>query len=270
MLPNRSEVSSSAMPPAGAGPTTRWVAAALVVWLSVLVLGTGFASAVLLAAAEDYTESTAFQIVLCMAGGALGASLTALLAAGERIARGWSFAPDALARGERRFNARLAPLLAVQPILGAALGMLLLLALSAGTVVLLRVSEGTTFDPMGLLLVSAVAGLFARTLLARVRDSVEALFGRPTGGAQADGLRAPREVVPVLPAVPRAEPAREGATAAASTDRPEGRSDASDERNERGALRVDPAAEERGGTAATPAISPALAVAPLPSTPLSR
>jgi hypothetical protein len=168
------------------------------VWLSLLVLGTGFASAVLLSSAEDYAESTSFQVVMCMTGGALGASLTALLAAGERIARGWSFAVDALARGERGFNARLAPLLAVQPILGAALGMLLLLVLSSGAVMLLRVSEGTIFDPMGLLLVSAVAGLFARTLLARVRDAVEALFGRKVAPAIEVAERGSAEVAPSM------------------------------------------------------------------------
>ena len=190
-----------------AGHAPRWVAAALLMWLSLLVLGTGFASAVLLSSAEDYVDSTSFQVVLCMTGGALGASLTALLAAGERIARGWSFATDALAHGERGFNARLAPLLAVQPILGAALGLLLLLLLSAGAVMLLRLSEGTIFDPMGLLLVSAVAGLFARTLLARVRDSVEALFGRSRAAAGAAISRVERD--------PAAAP---GASAAA--DRP--------------------------------------------------
>lgn len=188
--PNRDRPS---LPAAPAAP--RWVAAALLLWLSLLVLGTGFASAVLLSSSEDYADSTAFQVVLCMNGGALGASLTALLAAGERIAHGWSQAADALARGERGFHARLAPLLAVEPILGAALGMVLLLVLSAGAVMLLRLPEGSTFDPMGLLLVSFVAGVFARTLLARVRDSVEALFGRlPTGSAEA--VRGPRESTP--------------------------------------------------------------------------
>ncbi len=188
--------------------TTRWVAIALVAWLSLLVLGVGFATAVLLSSAEDYTDSKPFQMVLCMAGGALGASLTALLAAGERIARGWAFGRDALARSERGFNARLAPLLAVQPILGAALGLVLLLGLSAGTVVLLRLSEGTTFDPMGLLLVSVIGGLFARTLLARVRDSVEALFGRPTQ---------PDDPVPLRGAPPQAEGPRPEAPAPGSS-----------------------------------------------------
>jgi hypothetical protein len=180
----------------------RWVAAALLLWLSLLVLGTGFASAVLLSSADDYADSTSYQMVLCMTGGALGASLTALLAAGERIAHGWSFASDALARGERGFSARLAPLLAVQPILGAALGMLLLLLLSSGAVMLLRLTEGTTFDPMGLLLVAVVVGLFARVLVARLRDSAEALFGR----AKVAGSSAP-----VAPAVAAASPAGDGA-----------------------------------------------------------
>jgi hypothetical protein len=181
----------------------RWVAAALLLWLSLLVLGTGFASAVLLSSADDYADSTSYQMVLCMTGGALGASLTALLAAGERIAHGWSFASDALARGERGFSARLAPLLAVQPILGAALGMLLLLLLSSGAVMLLRLTEGTTFDPMGLLLVAVVVGLFARSLVARLRDSAEALFGRAKAAASS---------APVAPVVAAPPPAGDAAT----------------------------------------------------------
>jgi hypothetical protein len=195
---------SDSFDPADTRTPPYWIAALLVLWLSLVVVGAGFAVAVLLSSAEDYTESTSFQLVLCMTGGALGASLTALLAAGERIARGWSFGLDALARTERSFNARLAPLLAVQPILGAALGMVLLLALSSGSVMLLRLTEGTTFDPMGLLLFSVIAGLFARTLLARVRDSVEALFGRATGGAEPDPLRVVRSPLPGrdAPAVP--------------------------------------------------------------------
>jgi hypothetical protein len=199
--PNQNRPAFSAAPAA-----PRWVAAALLLWLSLLVLGTGFASAVLLSSSEDYADSTAFQVVLCMNGGALGASLTALLAAGERVAHGWSQAADALARGERGFHARLAPLLAVQPILGAALGMVLLLVLSAGAVMLLRLPEGTTFDPMGLLLVSFVAGVFARTLLARVRDSVEALFGRlPAGSVEA--ARSPRTSPPQSATSPAEPPA---------------------------------------------------------------
>jgi hypothetical protein len=58
--------------------------------------------------------------------------------------------------------------------------MLLLLALSAGSVMLLRLSEGTTFDPMGLLLASSIAGLLSRGLLARMRDAADALFGART------------------------------------------------------------------------------------------
>ena len=155
----------------------RWAAFALLVWLVALVLASGFAAAVLLSVAEEYADSAAFQLVLCLTGGTLGAALPALLSAGERIARGWSFGDNALAAGDRRFHARLAPLLAVQPILGAAVGMLLLLALSAGSVMLLRLSEGTTFDPMGLLLASSVAGLLSHGLLARLRDAADALFG---------------------------------------------------------------------------------------------
>ncbi|MDZ7651247.1 MAG: hypothetical protein U5L03_01095 [Burkholderiaceae bacterium] len=188
---------------AGHTRAPRWVAAALLLWLSLLVVGTGFASAVLLSSADDYADSTSYQMVLCMTGGALGASLSSsMLAASERIAHGWSFAGDALARGERGFNARLAPLLAVQPILGAALGMLLLLLLSSGAVMLLRLTEGTTFDPMGLLLVAVVVGLFARSLVARLRDSAEALFGRAKPAASA---------APVAPAVASASTASEAA-----------------------------------------------------------
>jgi hypothetical protein len=186
------------------------VAFALLVWLALLVLGSGFAGAVLLSVAEDYTDSAPFQIVLCLTGGTLGASMLALLSAGERIARGWSFAEDALARGERRFHARLAPLLALQPILGAAVGMLLLLALSAGSVMLLRLSEGTTFDPMGLLLASTFAGLLSRGLLARLRDAADALFGARMTTAAPEAAAAPAS----LPAAPLSAVAAEPAAAA--------------------------------------------------------
>ena len=171
---------------------TRWAAFLVLAWLAVLVLGSGFAAAVLLSVAEEYAHSAGFQIVLCLTGGTLGASMLASLSAGERIARGWSYGADALAAGERRFHARLAPLLALQPILGAAVGMLLLLALSAGSVMLLRLSEGTTFDPMGLLLASAIAGLLSRGLLARLRDAADALFGaRATTQVTAASTAAP-------------------------------------------------------------------------------
>lgn len=181
---------------------TRWAAFALLAWLASLVLGSGFAAAVLLSVAEEYAHSAGFQIVLCMTGGTLGASMLALLSTGERIARGWSFADDALARGERRFHARLAPLLALQPILGAAVGMLLLLALSAGSVMLLRLSEGATFDPMGLLLAAAFAGLLSRSLLARLRDAADALLG-----ARAKLSAAAEAAVPVSVTVPVASAA---------------------------------------------------------------
>lgn len=197
------------------GAAARWIAAVLLLWLALLVMGTGFVAAVLLTSAEDYADSTSFQVVLCMDGGAFGASLAALLAAGDRIARGWSAAPDALASGERRFNARLAPLLGVQPILGAALGMVMLLALSSAAVVLLRLPEGATFDPMGLLLASVIVGLFARILLARLRDSVEALFGRATAGAEADPGRADPPPAATSPAAAKEAPAPNAAPVSA-------------------------------------------------------
>jgi hypothetical protein len=144
------------------------------------VLAAGFASIVLLNSADDYVESASFQVVLCVTGGAFGAAIAALLRAAERIARGW----DDSGAG-RGFGARQAPLLALNPVFGAALGLLLYLLLSALVVVLLRMSEGTVFDPQGLLLVAAAAGLFARTLLARVRDMFEALLGRAAAAPDA-------------------------------------------------------------------------------------
>jgi hypothetical protein len=163
----------------------RWIAAALLLWLAALVIGTGFAAIVLLNSGDDYLESTSYQVVLCVTGGAFGASVAALLRAVERIAHGWS---DAAAPAHG-FSTRRAPLLAVQPVLGAALGLLLYLLLSALVVVLLRVSDGTVFDPQGLLLVAAATGLIARALLARLRDMVDALFGRPAAAPSTIVLR---------------------------------------------------------------------------------
>lgn len=191
----------------------RWIAAALLLWLAALVIGTGFGAIVLLNSGDDYLESSSYQVVLCVTGGAFGAAVAALLRAVERIAHGWGEGDAGAVHG---FSARRAPLLAVQPVLGAAVGLLLYLLLSALVVVLLRVSDGTVFDPQGLLLVAGAAGLFARALLARLRDMIDALFGRPAAVPptlpMASPTSRPATVRRALPEPPAAAPAADVAT----------------------------------------------------------
>ncbi|MFO0208488.1 MAG: hypothetical protein ACK54L_20490, partial [Betaproteobacteria bacterium] len=66
----------------------RWAATALVGWLVVASCAAGFIAVALLYAPYDI-DSSAYQIVLCLTGGAFGASLAALLSVVTRVSRGW-------------------------------------------------------------------------------------------------------------------------------------------------------------------------------------
>jgi len=98
----------------------RWAATALVGWLVVASCAAGFIAVALLYAPYDI-DSSAYQIVLCLTGGAFGASLAALLSVVTRVSRGWELGDG------RRFPAhepglpfagRLAPMYAVRPLFG--------------------------------------------------------------------------------------------------------------------------------------------------------
>ena len=165
----------------------RWAATALVGWLVVASCAAGFIAVALLYAPYDI-DSSAYQIVLCLTGGAFGASLVALLSVVTRVSRGWE-----LGDGRRfpphepglPFAGRLAPMYAVRPLLGAAVGILVYVLLLGLLLIVLSGEAELSFEPIGLLSVALVAGFFAPTFLERVRQTTEAFLGRAPAAGQA-------------------------------------------------------------------------------------
>ena len=157
----------------------RWSAAALIVWLVLAVAGGGFAAMALLYAPYDL-DSSAYQIVLCVTGGAFGAGLAALLSVVTLVSRGWELGDGTrrpAASEGARFAARLAPMYAVRPLFGAAAGLIAYFLLLGLLLVVLSSGSDMTFEPMGLLSVALLAGFFAQVFLERMRQMLDALFG---------------------------------------------------------------------------------------------
>ncbi len=160
----------------------RWVAAALVGWLVFATGGGGLAAMALLYAPYDL-DSSAYQIVLCVTGGAFGAGLGALLTVVTLISRGWELGDGTRwpVRGEgARFAGRLVPLYAVRPLFGAAAGLITYFLVMGLLLVVLSSGSDMSFEPMGLLSVTLLAGFLAQTLLERTRQMLDAFFGRST------------------------------------------------------------------------------------------
>ncbi len=188
----------------------RWVAAALVGWLVFATGGGGLAAMALLYAPYDL-DSSAYQIVLCVTGGAFGAGLATLLTVVTLISRGWELGDGTRRplRGEgARFAGRLAPLYAVRPLFGAAAGLITYFLLMGLLLVVLSSGSDMSFEPMGLLSVTLLAGFLAQTLLERTRQMLDALFGSGTA-AQA----VPQASPPVAAPVAAPEPTQEAPSA---------------------------------------------------------
>lgn len=173
----------------------RWSAAALIVWLVLAVAGGGLATMALLYAPYDL-DSSAYQMVLCVTAGAFGGALAALLSVVTLVSRGLE-----LGDGTRRpvtgngacFAARLAPMYAVRPLFGAAAGLIAYFLLLGLLLVVLSNGSDMTLEPMGLLSVTLLAGFFAQVFLERLRQMLDAFFGRgaPAPRAQGSGQPAP-------------------------------------------------------------------------------
>jgi hypothetical protein len=148
----------------------RIAAAATLLWLCAAVLLTGLATAALLFAPYE-VESAAYQMVLCVAGGAFGASVASLAALTRRIARGWELPDGRLlpaADGEGvRFGARQVPGFVAKPVLGAATGLLLYLVLWSTLPLILQGSEEMAFNSLGLLMLATASGLVLHGALDR-------------------------------------------------------------------------------------------------------
>lgn len=175
----------------------RWAAAAVVGWLVLATTALGLAALALLYAPYDL-DSSAYQIVLCVTGGGFGAGLGALLSVVTLISRGWELGDGArrpLQGDGARFAGRVAPMYAVRPLFGAAVGLISYFLLLGLLLVVLTSGSDLAFEPMGLLSVTLLAGFFAQAFLERTRQMFDAFFGRTAPAARAPVPAAPPSVV---------------------------------------------------------------------------
>ena len=79
-----------------------------------------------------------------------------------------------------KFLARMSPQFILRPLLGAVMGLLVYGGIIGGYLITVQVENLsiTSFRPEGLLFVSLLAGLFAKTFIEKLRDMFDALFGK--------------------------------------------------------------------------------------------
>jgi hypothetical protein len=127
------------------------------------------------------TSPAAQPILLCVLGGTLGSSISALLSAADRISHGWEFSKGEkypLPQPEDKFVARMVPFFIVRPFLGSAMGLLVYVGLTGGYLIAVQNAEQATFSPQGLLFLAFLGGLFAKTFIEKLRTMFDTLFGK--------------------------------------------------------------------------------------------
>ena len=160
--------------------TLRKLAGGVLAWLVVITvvsLGMG----VLLLSQPQQAGFSAPAIWLCVAGGTLGSSISALVSAADRISQGWEFSGGekypALGPKEK-FVARMVPFFIVRPLLGSAMGLLIYVGLTGGYLIAVQNAQGATFSREGLLFLTFLGGLFAKTFIEKLRAMFDTLFGK--------------------------------------------------------------------------------------------
>ena len=160
--------------------TLRKLAGTVISWLvgmALVSLGVGVA----LLTEVLSTSATAQSIWLCVMGGTLGSSISALISAADRISHGWEFSG-----GEKypapeprdKFVARMVPWFIVRPFLGSAMGLLVYVGLTGGYLIAVQNAQGATFSREALLFLAFLGGLFAKTFIEKLRAMFETLFGK--------------------------------------------------------------------------------------------
>ncbi len=120
-------------------------------------------------------------IWLCVVGGTLGSSISALLSAADRISNGWEFSGGYKYPAEQpkdKFVARMVPFFIVRPFLGSAMGLLVYVGLTGGYLIAVQNTQAATFSREGLVFLSFLGGLFAKTFIEKLRVMFDTLFGK--------------------------------------------------------------------------------------------
>ncbi|SRR6266487_3035138 len=128
-------------------------------------------------------------VAACLIAGALGGALSALLSAANRLAHGlesWAGKKHPDATRPDKFSLRMAPFFLIRPVLGASMGFVVYVGIVSG---LLFATKQTDKNPNqeglsleALAFYSTLAGLFAKTLLERLKIMFKSFVGVTDGG----------------------------------------------------------------------------------------
>ncbi len=136
---------------------------------------------------------------LSLLAGVAGSTVSALQSSSQRIANGWELADGTKlpARSPKdKFAARLIPLFAMRPVMGAMMGLLVYVGLVGGF--LIATTDGSqSFSAQGIVFLSGLGGLFAKTFVERLKVVFKTLLGAESpasadGAAGADGAAVER------------------------------------------------------------------------------
>lgn len=160
--------------------TLRKTATTVVSWLAILTIGS-IAFEVALLAERIGGSAAVQQVLLCIVGGTLGSSISALISAAERISHGWELSegikyPDP--QPVDKFVARMVPFFVVRPFLGSAMGLVVYAGITGGYLIAAQNPDKATFSREGLLFLAFLGGLFAKTFMEKLRAMFDALFGK--------------------------------------------------------------------------------------------
>ena len=158
-------------------------AAVVITWLLLFTI-VSLSLTVLFLAKETIlgiTDLSTQRIMLCVVGGTLGSAMSALVSAVERLSNGWELsggcklpAPEP----KDKFVARMVPSFLIRPFLGSAIGLFVYAGVTSGYLIAVENPQEATFSRQALLFFAFLAGLFAKTLIEKLRAMFDAFFGR--------------------------------------------------------------------------------------------
>ena len=160
--------------------TLGWITAGTVLWL-VLIGAAALIGAIALLSGWTISSLDVRGPLIGVVGGTLGSSISALVSAAERISHGWGFLGGAKypADGPKdTFVARIAPFFITRPFLGSAVGFLAYVGIVGGFLIAVEDAGAAQFSDEGLLFITTLTGLFAKTFLEKMRAAFDTLLGK--------------------------------------------------------------------------------------------
>lgn len=115
-------------------------------------------------------------IWICISAGVLGSATSALISALQRKANGWEFSNGLKYPSDSpddKFSIRMATFFMGRPLLGIVAGLIVFFGFS----IVFEKSENT-FEKTSLIFWSILAGLFAKSLIAKLKDLFDNLIGK--------------------------------------------------------------------------------------------